>query len=317
MHPVVILVPAAVLIFGPRLWVSHVLNHYNKKDCDFPLNASELARELLDRHGLQAVKVEITDRGDHYDPVDRSVRIARDKQGRKTLTAVTTAAHEVSHALQHADDYGPFLWRTRLAKLAQVTGEVGSGLLFAVPAAALLSRNPVPPTIIGVAALSILGTGVAAQLAALPSELDASFNRALPMLRRGYINAAQSDQAHRILLACSLTYVASSMAAILNIWPWIGGAYVRQPVGLVSDEAPATTFAGVPEVARHATASSATASPPRPSFSGSGIVRRPGAARAGCRLRRYPGASSIPRPAEVLLRAVLKPAIHCWFRLTD
>lgn len=231
MHPVLILVPAAALILGPRLWVGQVLKRHNREDASVSLNAVELARDLLDQHGLQMVKVEVTDRGDHYDPRDRSVRLARDKYDRKTLTAVTTAAHEVSHALQHAEDYGPFLWRTRLAKVAQVTGEVGSVLLFAVPAAALMTRNPVPPIIIGVAALSMLGTGVAAQLAALPSELDASFNRALPMLRGGYIDASQTQDAHQILLACSLTYVASSLVAILNIWPWIGvGGFMRRPV---------------------------------------------------------------------------------------
>lgn len=230
MHPVLILIPAAALILGPRLWVNHVLTRHNCNDRALGRTAGELARELLDRHGLQAVNVEITDIGDHYDPGTRTVRLARDKFDRKSLTAITAAAHEVAHALQHASNYGPFVWRTRLVKVARVAGEAGFVLLLAVPVTALASRKPLPPAIIGTAALSMLGTGMAAQLAALPSELDASFGRALPMLEDGYISATQREDARKILLACSLTYIASSLISILNIWPWLGRPAVFMPL---------------------------------------------------------------------------------------
>ena len=60
-----------------------------------------------------------------------------------------------------------------------------------------------------------------AQLAALPSELDASFGRALPLLKDGHISREQEKSARRILAACSLTYVASSLAGILTVWRWL------------------------------------------------------------------------------------------------
>jgi Zn-dependent membrane protease YugP len=268
MNPVLVLAPAALVIFGPRLWVRRVLERHNREDGVLDRDAAALARELLDAHGLQAVAVQVTDRGDHYDPDARAVRLARDKFHRSSLTAVTTAAHEVAHAIQHAEGYGPFVWRSRLARLAQVTGEVGGILLLAVPAAALISRNPVPPAIIGAAALGMLGTGVLAQAAALPAELDASFNRALPLLRAGYIDATRTREARRILLACSLTYVASSLVAVLHVWPWLGR--------------------GVP-------AAGLTAAPtPRP---------RPARRRA--------------RRAEAPLRALAKPLIRAWLRVSE
>jgi Zn-dependent membrane protease YugP len=221
-HPVLILIPALGLIFGPRLWVRHVLDQHNRKDLAGGWTAGEMARQLLDDNRLESVKVESSDIGDHYDPVAKAVRLGRDKIDRKTLTAVTTAAHEVAHAIQDASGYGPFIWRTRLVKVAQHAGEIGSVLFLAIPLAAIFSRNPVPPIVIGSAALAMMGTGVIAQLAALPSELEASFGKALPMLRDGYIDAQRGEDARRILLACSLTYVASSLVAILHIWPWLG-----------------------------------------------------------------------------------------------
>ena len=145
MHPAIILIPAAALVIGPRLWVNHVMQQHNKDDEDLDTTAAQLARELLDWHDLKNVNVEMTDLGDHYDPEARAVRLSRDKFDRKSLTAVATAAHEVSHALQHAAGYQPFVWRRRLARAAQVTGEAGFVLLMTIPIATLTGRQPLPP----------------------------------------------------------------------------------------------------------------------------------------------------------------------------
>ncbi|MEA3413274.1 MAG: zinc metallopeptidase [Pseudomonadota bacterium] len=244
MHPVLIIIPAAALIFGPRLWVRQVLKRHNKSDASIPLTGAELVRELLDRHGLESVRIEVTDIGDHYDPRTRTIRLARDKMDRRSLTALTTAAHEVGHALQDASGYPPFVWRLRLARVARVTGEAGSVMLIAVPLVALATRRSVPPMVIGATALTVIGVGVVAQLAALPAELDASFGKALPMLRDDYISDEQEKAAREILTACSLTYVAASLAGVLNVWPWIRGIPVpaprRAPAGLVADHECAT-----------------------------------------------------------------------------
>lgn len=222
MHPLMILVPVAVLFFGPRIWVKRVLKQHNRKEEEGLPTGGELAKELLARHHLHAVKVESSDIGDHYDPKTKTVRLTRDKIERKTLTAITTAAHEVAHAVQDASHYGPFIWRMRLAALAQTTGQVGAVILIAAPALSILTHRRVPPVIIGAAASAMLGTGMAAQLVALPTELNASFGRAMPLLRDGYITARQAKDARTILVASSLTYVASSLVTILTIWPWIG-----------------------------------------------------------------------------------------------
>jgi len=289
-HPVIIVMPAAALLLGPRLWVRHVLNQYDRKQEDFPATAGELARELLDRHRLYDVKVDTTDIGDHYDHRDKTVRLNRQKIDRKTLTAVATAAHEVAHALQDASGYGPFVWRIRLVRAAQVTVEVGSLLLLAVPVTALATRRPVPPVVVGSAAISVLGAGVATQLAALPSELDASFGRALPMLRDGIISPQQVKDARKILVACSLTYIASSLAAVLSLWPWLGRARLRLSNG-------AGTLALL-----DATQSGSAATRSR-------RQQRAAARRLGSRKRRTPGLF------DGLVRQVAKPLVRGWLRL--
>jgi Zn-dependent membrane protease YugP len=271
MHPVLVLLPALGLIIGPRLWVQRELRIHDDEDAGRE-PASAVARGLLDDHGLQAVRVEWTDVGDHYDPEQRCVRLARHNFDRRSLAAITTAAHEVAHAIQDASGYPPFRLRMQLAQLARVAGTSGSVLLLAVPVTYLLTRQPLPRTLVGGAALGLLSTSAAAQIAALPSELDASFGRALPMLRRGYLADHEVAAARRILAACSLTYVASSFASVLHLWPWIG----PRRVPLRPD-----TMA-VPAVARG----------PEPVKRPSARVRRP--------------------PWEPLLRRVAKPFVRGW-----
>ena len=56
----------------------------------------------------------------------------------------------------------------------------------------------------------------------LPTEVDASFHRALPLLVSGeYIPAEDLPAARKILAACALTYVAGSLAGLLNVWRWL------------------------------------------------------------------------------------------------
>jgi Zn-dependent membrane protease YugP len=225
MHPVMIVIPAAVLIFGPRAWVSHLLKKHDKHELDLPVTAGKFAREVLDRHGLQRVRVESTDIGDHYDQQAKAVRLARSRFDRKSLTALTTTAHEVSHALQDASAYPPFVWRTHLAKVAQMAGQLGVVMLVTVPMLSMTTHRPFPFHTVGTAVFGIMGTGLVAQLAALPSELDASFNRAIPLLRENCIGEDKIKDARIILVACSMTYVAASMISLLNFWPWfISGA---------------------------------------------------------------------------------------------
>jgi hypothetical protein len=176
----------------------------------------------------------------------------------------------------------------RLVKVAQVTGEAGFVLLLSAPIAAMFSRQPLPPMIIGTAALAMLGTGMAVQLVALPSELDASFSKALPMLQKGYIDPAQVGEARKILAACSLTYVASSLVSVLNIWPWLG----RGPGVLVQQQA-AGLVSGIP---------APRGKPPRP-----GAPAR--------RSRPLAGKTVHGGNRHALLRTFGKPLIRHWMRL--
>jgi Zn-dependent membrane protease YugP len=210
------------LVFGPSLWARAVLAWHGDDRPDFPGTGGELARHLLEEFGVEGVKVEVTDEGDHYHPAEKAVRLRRENHDGRSLTAVATAAHEVGHALQDHDRYRPLETRTRLVKSTYVFERAGSMILLATPLLGALTRSPGVVVLELGAGILVMSISILVHAVTLPVEFDASFNRALPILDKGgYLPKADLPAARRILKACALTYVASSLASLLNLWRWI------------------------------------------------------------------------------------------------
>lgn len=211
----------AVVIIGPSYWVKHTLSKYSQPEDRYPGTGAELARILLDWAQLQAVKIEVTDQGDHYDPIEKTVRLTADKYHGKSLTAITVAAHEVGHAIQDRDGYVPLKLRTRLVQIAAPAEKLGAAILMIAPFITVATRAPVAGVLFLAGGLLTLGIGTIIHLITLPMELHASFARALPMLERGgYLIEGDEPHARRILHAAAWTYVSASLMTLLNIARW-------------------------------------------------------------------------------------------------
>ncbi|MEJ2128832.1 MAG: zinc metallopeptidase, partial [Woeseiaceae bacterium] len=176
---------------------------------------------LLNKHGLESVAVERTPEGDHYDPQAKAVRLTDDKFDGKSLTAITVAAHEVGHALQDRDSYAPLRLRTHLVKATRTVEKVGAGVLMVSPFIGAITKAPGLGLIMFGAGLLTLGTSTLIHFVTLPTEFDASFNRALPILDEYRIlKPADRPHARRLLRAAALTYVSASLMSLLNIARW-------------------------------------------------------------------------------------------------
>lgn len=208
----------------PGLWVKRVMQKYSEPADRYRGKGSgaDLARHLLDRFDLQDVAVEVTPVGDHYDPEGRAVRLMEDRYHGHSLTAITVAAHEVGHAIQDARRERLFRIRQQLAKLAVRGQQFGGLVMLAAPVVILATRAPgVGLGFVAVAVGSML-LGTLVHLITLPVELDASFGKALPILEDGhYLHDGDLPHAHRILKAAALTYVAASLASVLNLGRWL------------------------------------------------------------------------------------------------
>ena len=213
------------LLFGPQIWVRQVIADYSDERADFPGTGGELARHLLDEAGLEHVVVEALpagEGGDHYDPQAKAVRLSAAHHDGKSVTAVAIATHEVSHAMQDADGYQPFALRTRLAGMAQKIQGIGSVLLIAAPVVMLITRKPSVMLLEVGIGLAILATGVVVHLITLPVEINASFSRALPILKQGgYLQKDDLPGARKVLRAAAFTYVAAALVSLLDVMRWL------------------------------------------------------------------------------------------------
>ena len=210
-----------LLVFMPTLWVRWVMQRYSADLPDLPGTGGELAQHLIERLGLEGVGVETTDIGDHYDPESRMVRLTEGNWSGKSLTAVAVAAHEVGHAVQHHQNDARLNARTKLIPIVTVLGQLSVGVLTVVPIIGLLTRHPAPTLLIAGIGLSGLLFRMLLHLVTLPTEWDASFGKALPVLTEGkYISPEQEKVVSRVLGAAALTYFAAALADAFNLFRW-------------------------------------------------------------------------------------------------
>ena len=209
------------LIFGPQLWVKRVLRQHGAERSDLPGTGAELARHLLDEADLQSVAVEKTDIGDHYDPEAHAVRLLPQHHDGRSIAAVAVAAHEVSHAVQHARGETAFMRRLELVRSLIWVERIASGILMLAPVVFILVRSPALVILQVIAGLALLGIRVVVHLTTLPVEFDASFGKALPVLLRGrYLGAGDMPAARSVLKAAAYTYVAAALATLLDVARW-------------------------------------------------------------------------------------------------
>jgi uncharacterized protein len=206
------------LIFIPQWWIKSVLRQHQAERPDLGGTGAELARELLDRAQLRHVKVELTEGGDHYDPSDETVRLSLPHHDGKSVAALAVAAHEVSHALQHAHGDRVFQMRQAMAPSIIWIERGAQVVFFAIPLLGIVARSPV---LIGaqiVIVVLLMGSRLVMHLVTLPVEVDASFRRALPILAAGrYLPDADMPAARRVLSAAAMTYVAAALVSLVDV----------------------------------------------------------------------------------------------------
>lgn len=221
MHIVILTLLVLAIILGPGLWVKSVMARYSFPADRYSKSGGAIARELLDHLGLQNVATETTDKGDHYDPLKKVVRLSEANFDGRSLTAVTVAAHEVGHALQDARGFRPLHWRTRLVRWVGPVEKIGAGMLMMAPFTVALTRTPIVGLLTFFGGMLTLGSGAVIHFLTLPTEFDASFGRALPLLaQQRILQPGDEPRARRLLTAAALTYVSGSLMSLLNIARW-------------------------------------------------------------------------------------------------
>ena len=210
------------LIFGPSLWVKLVMGRHSSEKPEIPGTGGELAKHLIERFSLKDVKVEVTELGDHYDPAEKKVRLLREHYESKSLTAIAIAAHEVGHAIQDQQGDKRLATRTKMVPVVDKVARWSVVIISLSPIIGILTRHPIPFSLLLLIGLLGFIARMMIHAVTLPIEFDASFSKALPLLREGnYISQSDEKAVTSILRAAALTYVSAALADILNLGRWI------------------------------------------------------------------------------------------------
>jgi Zn-dependent membrane protease YugP len=227
----IVLLVVTLAITGWAAWrVRSTYAKWSKVDSGINLDAFDFARRLLDRQGLNHVKIEPTpgQLTDHYDPRGKILRVSTQVADASQLTtagvvtsgsrlsvaAAAVIAHEVGHALQ--DHAGEPAMKLRQAIVP--AAQFGSGIApWLIIAGFWLNFT-------GLALVGLIGFAAAVvfTFATLPVEIGAS-GKALAFVNGLGMVGERQDGARDVLKAAAWTYVAGALTALLTFlyYAWL------------------------------------------------------------------------------------------------
>ena len=206
------MVPAFLLVMIAQIYVSSAYSKWGRVAIRSGITGAQAAQRLISTGGLSDVRIErvagkLTD---HYDPREKVLRLSQGVADTPSVAAVAVAAHELGHAMQDHENYGPLRFRAALVPMVSI----GSWLGWIMILAGLL---------LGMTNLAWLGVlvfsgGALFALATLPVELNAS-SRAKQLLADAGIVAGEDERGgvNSVLNAAAFTYVAGLASAVMQL----------------------------------------------------------------------------------------------------
>jgi Zn-dependent membrane protease YugP len=158
-------------------------------------------------HDVEVVPVQGT-LNDHYDPVRRQLVLSEPVYAGRSVAALGVAAHEAGHAIQHARNYAPLMWR-----MAAVQSTVtASKLLMIAPIVLGLMGQLMLGLTVAVVCLGIL---MLFNLVTLPVEFDASRRAKAVLAGSGMVAPGEETRGvNAVLNAAGFTYVAAFLTSL-------------------------------------------------------------------------------------------------------
>lgn len=194
------------------LWAQHRVKSTFARNLEVPvangMTGAQVARYVLDANSLQDVPVEETPGvlSDHYDPRTRSVHLSPQVFHGVSVASTAVGAHEVGHAIQHAQAYAAFRARSALFPAVQLASSVWSIFLLGGIFLNILGFIWI--------AIALYSVAVLFQFVTLPVEFDASRRAKRQLGELGLVAANEATGVRSTLTAAAWTYVAGALAAI-------------------------------------------------------------------------------------------------------
>ncbi|MGS0764651.1 zinc metallopeptidase [Syntrophomonas curvata] len=204
--------PALILSIYAQFKVKSTFNRFSQVRSARGISGAEVANTLLRRNGMSAsVNVEPVSGSlsDHYDPTTRKVRLSETVYGNNSIAAIGVAAHEVGHAIQHHQRYGPLELRHKIVPVTNFASNASFPIL-------LLGffLQSVDLIMVGVLLFSAV---VLFHIVTLPVELNASRRAVVQLSESGLISSGEVPMVKKVLGAAAFTYLAATLSAIATL----------------------------------------------------------------------------------------------------
>jgi len=209
----ILLIPAMILAAWAQLRVTSNFNKYSQLKSRRGRTGADIARELLRNNGIYDVEVELG-RGhltDHYDPRSKRVVLSESVYSSTSIAAISVAAHEVGHALQHDQGYIALNLRSMILPVANIGSRMAFPLLLF---GLMMGEGGMLLIDLGIL---LFACAVLFQIITLPVEFNAS-SRAIAVLSDGmYLDEEEVRPARKVLNAAAMTYVAATFMALMQL----------------------------------------------------------------------------------------------------
>ena len=207
----ILMIPVLILAFYAQKKVKGNYEKFKQVRNSANVTGAEVAKEILQREGIFDVKI-VDIKGtltDHFNPKTKEVSLSQDIFFGRSISAISIAAHEVGHAIQHAKGYRFLNFRTNLVPLANI----GSTAAFPLFFIGFFFRTGFLMDL----GIIFFGGAFLFHLVTLPVEFNAS-NRAFKQLSNGIVhNEDEMKGVKAVLNAAALTYVASTLMALMQL----------------------------------------------------------------------------------------------------
>ena len=185
------------------------------------LTGADVAKAILMDAGITDVKV-LVHQGflsDHYNPLNKTLNLSKEVYYGQNASAAGVAAHEVGHAIQHAQGYFPLWLRSFIVPAANIGSNLGPWLV--ILGIILMSAGRALGYSLAIVGVLLFAIATFFTLVTVPVEFDAS-SRAKKSLARMDIVAQgrEYNTVSGVLFAAGLTYVAAAVSSILQLLYW-------------------------------------------------------------------------------------------------
>lgn len=206
------LVPPLVVGLAVQWWLKRTFAANAEVEVMNGMSGGQVARAVLDANGLHEVPVHQSPGGplsDHYDPRKRAVFLSEPVFAGRSVSASAVAAHEVGHAVQHAQAYTFMQIRSAMFPAVALAS---SAWMYLLLAGAFLNAFGLVYV-----ALVLYAVAVLFHFVTLPVEFDASRRAGVQLNQLGLVTAGEGRGVRKVLTAAALTYVAGALAALTQL----------------------------------------------------------------------------------------------------